>query len=65
MSRTNSLHSPFALDSGSFPQLLVIDSRVPSGQYLVGGHVPGTRHKYDSFCPYGTQSPVVKHDNKE
>lgn len=65
VSRTNSLHSAFALDSGSFPQLPAIDSFMPSGQYLVSGHIPGARHKYDSLCPYGTQSLAVKHDNTE
>ena len=65
MPRTNSLHSAFALDSGSFPQLPAIDSFVPSGQYLVSGLIPGARHKCDSLCPYGSQSPGVKHDNTE
>lgn len=64
-SRTNSLYSAFALDPGSFPPLSAIDSFVPSGQYLVDGHVLCSRQRYDSFCLCGTQSPVVKHDNKE
>lgn len=65
MSRTNSLYSTFAWDPGRFPQLPAIDSSVLSGQYLVGGHVPCIKYKYNSLSPYGTQSLVGKHDNKD